>query len=96
MPSKAKHWVDCSQPLHTPAGYIVRKMWYGSFLNVLKEHEYSGYPNNGPLHTLYLKLSDKDLFAFFDLVKEAFASDAAEEFIQAVMSQHATKPVRLV
>lgn len=96
MPSKAKHWVDCSQQLHTPAGYILRKMWYGSFLNVLKQDEYSGYPNNGPEHTLHLKLSVKDLFAFFDLVRETFASDAAEEFIQAVMSQHATKSVRLV
>lgn len=95
MQSKLKMLVDCSQPLHTPPGKVLRKMWYGSFLDVLNDDEYSGLPNNGPEHTLRLKMTHSDLCAFFDLVREGFQIDAAEEFVQSIMAKLTTEPVRM-
>lgn len=85
--------IDASQPLHAPAGLLLGKMYYGSFLqNSLKEDEYSGYPNNGPEHTLRLHLTLGDLKSFLDLVIETFKSPAAEEFVQSVMRSMALNP----
>ena len=87
--------VDASQPLHTPAGLLLGKMYYGTFLEkTLKNEEYSGFPNNGPEHTLRLHLRQDDLKCFLSLVSETFKSPAAEEFVQSVMRKLALEPVR--
>lgn len=91
--SKVLLLVDASQPIHSPAGLLVGKMYYRGFLDkVLAPNEFSGYPHNGPEHTLRLKLCNKDISAFLALVKETFNCQAAEDFAQSVMRYIAETP----
>jgi hypothetical protein len=89
--------IDASQPLHTPAGRVVGRMYYGNFLDsVLRQEEYSGFPNNGPEHTLFLKLSFADFRAFIALVRESFDASAAEAFYQSVAARMEQSPIRVI
>ena len=95
--SKAILLINASQQANTNAGKLVAKMYYGPFLeSVLKDNEYSGYPHNGPEHTLRLKLNVKDLHAFMALVRESFNETLAEAFIQSVYRRMATSTVQVL
>ena len=81
--------VSASQPQHVPAGNILRKMYYGGFLEkVLSREEYSGYPHKGGEHSLQLKMEPRDLSAFFDLVLERFGTqEGSAEFVASVKAR---------
>lgn len=75
-----RFWVDASLPQHTPGGYLLYNMYYGTFLDrVLKREERTGYPHNGGEHTLNLHLSWDDLQAFLDVVHETYKARAFAE-----------------
>ena len=85
-----KKKLDLSAGLSTPEGYVLRTLWYGHFLqNLLFRDEYSGYPNNGMRHTLFLNINSvEDLFAFLELVKEFINNDEKfEAFKQHVLKK---------
>lgn len=65
---------------------MVQKMYYSGFIaQLLFRGEYDGYPHNGGEHTLHLKMSEEDVLAFLELVRETFKNTPthAEEFIQS-------------
>lgn len=78
--------VTATQPQHTPAGRLLSRMYYGSFLDAtLTRDQRSGYPHNGGEHTLNLKLSLEDLKAFLDLVLETFRGhEGALPFVNSI------------
>jgi hypothetical protein len=85
--------VDASQPQHVPAGKLLGKMYYGSFLeSVLSRDEYYGYPHNGGTHSLTLVLTPKDLRSFLSLVQEHFVSHpGVADFVATVKAKFAQK-----
>lgn len=82
-------FINASQPQHTPAGMVLCKMYYGSFLeSTLNRDQFSGFPHNGGEHTLRLRLSPPDLKAFLDLVLDHFkGSEGARNFVQSVQDK---------
>jgi hypothetical protein len=74
MSNTIARWIDLSQPEHTPAGSLLYRMWYGSFIEktLLREERY-GYPHNGGQHTLSVKLTKPDFDAFVALVAQTFS-----------------------
>lgn len=90
MQSRIFH-VTASQPQHTPAGSLLGRMYYGSFLDkVLSRDQRSGYPHNGGEHPLSLSLSLADLKAFLDLVLETFKGhEGAQPFVDSIKERFA-------
>lgn len=81
--------IDVSQPQHTPAGLLLGKMYYGGFLEaVLSRSEYSGYPHNGGVHSLYLCMKPDDLNAFIECVQTAFPGrEGVSPFIDSIRTE---------
>lgn len=85
--------LDVSAAQQTSAGCLIANLYYGDVLKMLKWDEYDGYPRNGGSHTLYLRLSQKDLEAFLLLVKEHYGkkgpmwAERAEAFIAHVKTK---------
>lgn len=83
-------FTDVSQPQHTPAGRLVRDMFYSGFISAaLAFGEYYGYPHNGGMHSLTLKLPAADLAAFLDLVKATFTRNeqGVADFVASAAAQ---------
>ena len=90
--------VNASQSEHIPEGYLLSRMYYGTFLeSVLSRDQYTGYPHNGGEHTLNLRLSLEDLKAFLDLVLETFKSHyGAIPFVHSIKARFAATHPQLV
>ena len=79
--------VTASQPQHTDGGYLLYRMYYGSFLDcVLKRGEHSGYPHNGGEHSLTLHLSVPNLVAFIQTVDLFFHGGRFDTGKTAIMT----------
>lgn len=89
--------VSASQAQHSPAGHLLSKMYYGSFLDKLVPREQrSGYPHNGGEHTLNLAMTLPDLKALLDLVLETFKGhEGAVPFVESVKERFATAHPRM-
>ncbi len=89
--------ITASQPQHTPAGSLLGRMYYGSFLDAtLSRDQRSGYPHNGGEHTLNLSLSLEDLKAFLDLVLETFRGhEGALPFVASIKERFCLANPRL-
>lgn len=85
------YYVEASQLLHTEAGLLLGKMYYGSFLsNTLKDEEYLGYPHNGNQHSLTLKMKKPDIDAFCDIVLQTYPNKGGKDFVATIKENYKT------
>ena len=86
-------YIHASQALHTPAGNLLYRMYYGGYISkILISGERSGYPHNGGEHTLTLRLNLSDLEAFLALTQEVFKGHVGlPDFFQTVSEEMRSK-----
>lgn len=88
--TQAARFIEASQPQHTDAGALLGHLYYGGFINKTLKHgvESFGYPHNGGLHSLSLRLAPADLQAWLTLVEEQYAGHPGlADFVSNVRRQ---------
>jgi hypothetical protein len=94
MAQKIRYELSC--PQHCPEGRFLGYLYYETnLLEVFNRDERSGFPHNGGQHTLSLRVTTSDLFAFVDLINEQFGNSERWMALSRLFIEHVYRAMRI-